>query len=220
MPAMFPALPARSDAELLDIRGRISHAMFDAGGAGPLCEIIALAARVIADPPGGRRPRGRRLTKGVSSSLQQVLIAPYNYNSTNPKSYISGFITSSESIYGDKRPWVHSILCIQVLMGADLALMALSHALRDRRDGPAIERDGIDPAARTVLDAGGHIATLQFLAAAAARSAGLPAPVREQLAPSAQTMRRTCWACCPRGRGSRRRCWRLEPPRSASCRHD
>ena len=53
----------------------------------------------------------------------------------------------------------------QLLNSAELALLVLLHALRARRDESAISRDGIDPVARAVLDAGGHIATLKFVTA-------------------------------------------------------
>ena len=46
--------------------------------------------------------------------------------------------------------------------GAELALMVINTALGVGREEAAIEREGIDPVARTVLDAGGHIAVAQF----------------------------------------------------------
>lgn len=45
----------------------MSLAIFDAGGAGVLCDLLLLAAKVLADPP-GRRPRGRRLSLGMSEA--------------------------------------------------------------------------------------------------------------------------------------------------------
>ena len=54
----------------------------------------------------------------------------------------------------------------QVLHGAEVALpvVAIFHALKGGRDEStqAISRDGIDPVARAVLDAGGHVALAQF----------------------------------------------------------
>ena len=47
------------------IRRRVSLAVFDAGGAAPMCHMLALAARILADTP-GRRPRGRRMSEGMT----------------------------------------------------------------------------------------------------------------------------------------------------------
>ena len=118
------------------MRDRVSLAVFDAGGIPPLCHILSLAARVLADPP-NRRPRGRQLraTKSEAEGLVEV------------------------------------ISCVK------LALMVLDYSLDAGRDQPAIAQDGVDPVARAVLDAGGHIAVVQFQAAAGRA----PAAVRDRL---------------------------------------
>ena len=115
----------------------MSVAIFDAGGAAPVCQLLALATRILGDPP-DRRPRGRRL--GTLSATREA----------------------------------HRLH--DVLMSAEVALQMLYYALHAglSREGAAmaIARDGIDPVARTVLDAGGHIAAAQFEAALRTPTAG------------------------------------------------
>ena len=138
-PADFPSL--RGDEARVAARSRVALAIFDAGGAAPLCQLLALAAKMLVDPP-GRRPRGRRLSTGESEADGMMLILP----------------------------------------GVELAFNVLFYALRAGRDdsASALDREGVDPVARAVLDAGGHIATTQLLAAARAGGT-IPAAIRNML---------------------------------------
>ena len=113
-------------------------AVFDAGGAAPLCDILALAATILLDPL-GRRPRGRRLRAGVS-----------------------------------EKDGLH-----QVLSSVELALDVLFYALQAGQEEAAIDHDGIDPVARTVLDVGGHVGLVQFQMAA--RTGSFPSLDRSML---------------------------------------
>ena len=68
-----------------------------------------------------------------------------------------------------------------LLRGAELALMVFYYALCAGQDDAAISRDGVDPVARAVLDAGGHVAVAQFKAVARVRIAIVPAAMRSLL---------------------------------------
>ena len=136
-----PPWLANDDELAAEVRGRVALAILDAGGAAPLCDTLALAAKILAHPSSSnrRRPRGRRLRAGVSEADGLRL----------------------------------------VILGVHLALMVIFHALRAGREEPAISREGVDPVARTVLDAGGHVAAAQLLAAA--RTDNVPPSIRDQL---------------------------------------
>ena len=117
-----------------EIRGRVSLSIFDAGGCGPLCQLTALAAVMLVDPP-DRRPRGRQMTAGMSEAAGML----------------------------------------HVLEVAELTLDVLCYALHAGRSPTAIAHDGVDPVGRAVLNAGGHIAVQQFLAAT--RTGSVPAAI-------------------------------------------
>ena len=101
---------------------RVSGAIFDAGGAASLCQMLALGTTILADPP-ERRPRRRRLSTAFSEAMGLM----------------------------------------EVFASVDLALMVIFHALVAKRCEPAIALEGVDPVAREVLDAGGHIAAMRLL---------------------------------------------------------
>ena len=176
-PPSFPeTLPWRPYDEIAtkELCGRLALAIFDAGGARPICELLARAsssqgARILALQPGPAIGRVCEKPCALRESLRQGQGARILADPPNRRPRGRRLKTGMSEADGLK---------LVLEGGVRLALFVIFYALRAGRDDPAISRGGIDPVARTVLDAGGHVAAALLQTA---KRSDVPAPIRDRL---------------------------------------